>query len=33
MAEDEARKHPGIDVTRLRSLIRQKIAQRKGFTL
>jgi len=33
MAEDEARKHPGIDVTRLRHLIRQKIAQRKGFTL
>jgi hypothetical protein len=33
MAEDEARKNPGIDVTRLRNLIRQKIAQRKGFTL
>ncbi len=33
MAEEEARKHPGIDVTRLRSLIRQRIAQRKDFTL
>jgi hypothetical protein len=33
MAEDEARKHPGIDVTRLRNLIRQRIAERKGFTL
>lgn len=33
MAEEEARKHPGIDVTRLRSLIRQRIAQRRDFTL
>jgi hypothetical protein len=33
MAEAEARKHPGIDATRLRSLIRQRIAQRKDFTL
>ncbi len=33
MAEAEARKHPGLDVGRLRSLIRQRIAQRKGFTL
>ncbi|HEY2105738.1 MAG TPA: DUF507 family protein [Candidatus Binataceae bacterium] len=33
MAEEEARKHPGVDVTRLRSLIRQRIAQRKDFTL
>jgi hypothetical protein len=33
MAEDEVRKHPGIDVTRLRNLIRQRIAERKGFTL
>lgn len=33
MAEEEARKHPGIDVTRLRTLIRQRIAQRRDFTL
>jgi hypothetical protein len=33
MAEAEARKHPGIDASRLRSLIRQRIAQRKDFTL
>ncbi len=33
MAEEEARKHPGIDVTRLRNLIRQRIAQRRDFTL
>ncbi len=33
MAEDEARRHPGIDVTRLRHLIRQRIAERRGFTL
>ena len=33
MAEEEARKHPGVDVTRLRSLIRLRIAQRKDFTL
>jgi hypothetical protein len=33
MAEAEARKHPGIDITRLRNLIRQRIAQQKDFTL
>jgi hypothetical protein len=33
MAEDEARKHPGIDVSRLRTLIKQRIAQRKDFTI
>ncbi len=33
MAEGEARKHPGIDVTRLRTLIKQRIAQRRDFTL
>lgn len=33
MAEEEARKHPGVDVTRLRNLIRQRIAERKDFTL
>jgi hypothetical protein len=33
MAEAEARKHPGLDVTRLRSLIKQRIAQRKDFTI
>ncbi len=33
MAEAEARKHPGVDVSRLRTLIKQRIAQRKDFTL
>jgi hypothetical protein len=33
MAEAEARKHPGIDIGRLRSLIKQRIAQNKNFTL
>lgn len=33
MAEAEARKNPGIDASRLRVLIRQRLAQRKGFTL
>ena len=33
MAEDEGRKHPGLDQGRLRSLIKQRIAQRKDFTL
>jgi hypothetical protein len=33
MAEDEARKHPSLDQGRLRSLIKQRIAQRKDFTL
>lgn len=33
MAEAESRKHPGIDVDRLRTLIKQRIAQRKNFTL
>jgi hypothetical protein len=33
MAEAEARKHPGVDATRLRTLIKQRIAQRKDFTI
>jgi hypothetical protein len=33
MAEAEARKHPGLDVSRLRTLIRQRLAQRKDFPL
>jgi hypothetical protein len=33
MAEAEARKHPGLDVSRLRTLIKQRIAERKDFTL
>ncbi len=33
MAEREARQHPGVDVTRLRALIKQRIAQRRDFTL
>ncbi len=32
-AEDLARKNPGIDVTRLRNLTRQKLAEKKGFVL
>jgi hypothetical protein len=33
MAEVEARKHPAIDVDRLRVMIKQRLAQQKGFTL
>jgi len=33
MAEAEARKHPSLDVSRLRTLIKQRIAQRKDFPL
>lgn len=33
MAEAQARNNPGIDATRLRVLIKQKLAQQKGFTL
>ena len=33
MAEDLARKNPGADVTRLRTLTRQKLAEKKGFVL
>jgi hypothetical protein len=32
-AEDLARKNPGVDVTRLRNLTRQKLAEKKGFVL
>jgi hypothetical protein len=32
-AEDLARKNPGMDVTRLRNLTRQKLAEKKGFVL
>ena len=32
-AEDLARKNPGMGVTRLRSLTRQKLAEKKGFVL
>jgi hypothetical protein len=32
-AEDLARKNPGIDVTRLRNLTRQKLAEKKNFVL
>lgn len=32
-AEDLARRNPGIDVTRLRNLTRQKLAEKKGFVL
>ena len=32
-AEDLARKNPGLDVTRLRHLTRQKLAEKKGFVL
>jgi antitoxin component of RelBE/YafQ-DinJ toxin-antitoxin module len=33
MAEAEVRKHPGLDLSRLRTLIKQRIAQRKDFPL
>ncbi len=33
MAETEARKHPGIDADRLRAMIKQRLAEKKGFTL
>jgi hypothetical protein len=32
-SEDLARKNPGIDVTRLRNLTRQKLAEKKNFVL
>lgn len=33
MAEQQGRLNPGVDVTRLRSMIRQRLAQKQGFTL
>jgi hypothetical protein len=33
MAEAEARKYPGVDVGRLRTMIKQRLAEKKGFTL
>jgi hypothetical protein len=33
MAEAEARRDPRLDVTRLRTLIRQRLAEKKNFTL
>jgi hypothetical protein len=33
MAEDLARKDPRADVTRLRGMIRQRLAEKYGFTL
>jgi hypothetical protein len=33
MAEQQARANPGIDATRLRSMIRQKLAEKQNFTL
>lgn len=33
MAEQQAREHPGVDVTRLRAMIRQRLAEKRGFTL
>jgi len=33
MAEELARKNPGADVTRLRTLTRQKLAEKKNFVL
>ena len=33
LAEQQAREHPGVDVTRLRSMIRQRLAQKRNFTL
>jgi len=33
MAEDLARKDSRVDATRLRSMIRQRLAEKRGFTL
>jgi hypothetical protein len=33
MAEEQARLNPGLDATRLRSMIRQRLAQKRNFTL
>jgi hypothetical protein len=33
MAEQQARLNPTIDVTRLRAMIRQRLAQKQNFTL
>ena len=33
MAEDEARKHLGLDLNRLRTLIKQRLAEKKNFTI
>jgi hypothetical protein len=33
MAEEQARLDPRLDMTRLRSMIRQRLAQKQNFTL
>lgn len=33
LAEIEARKYSGVDVNRLRGMIKQRLAEKKGFTL
>jgi hypothetical protein len=33
MAEAEARRHPELDLTRLRTLIKQRLAEKKNFTI
>lgn len=33
MAEEQARRNPGVDATRLRALIKQRLARDQGFTL
>ena len=33
MAEEQARLDPRLDVTRLRGMIRNRLAEKKGFTL
>jgi hypothetical protein len=33
MAAEQVRLNPGIDATRLRSMIRQRLAQKQNFTL
>jgi hypothetical protein len=33
MAEKEARLHPGIDLNRLKQLIKQRLAEKQNFTL
>jgi len=33
MASEQARLNPGVDVTRLRTMIKQRLAEKKGLTI
>jgi hypothetical protein len=33
IADEEARRNPGLDVSRLRTLIKQRLAQKKNFPI